>query len=155
MSSRPKPTAHRTSAAYKPTECLFSNSSDQISPLAIYKIIEKGFALKEVQLMVSPTKLYTSALILEKIIGGSLRGYQRALKRNARLSSKKSAVVFQYAKGLELAITVFGSLDLAEQWLGRPCKYLEGITPVDALDNYFGYKAVEDYLKKILYGIYQ
>lgn len=155
MSSRPKHTAHRTAAAYKPTEYLFSNSINQSSPLTAYTIIEKGFALKDVQAMVSPSQLYTSALILEKIIGGSLRAYKRALQRNARLSSKKSAVVFQYAKGLELAITVFGSLDLAEQWLSRPCKYLNGITPIDALDNYLGYKAVEDYLEKILYGIYQ
>lgn len=140
---------------YMPTKQLFSNAIDQRNQLSIYAAIKEGFALRDVQAMISISQLYTSSLILEKIIGGSRRKCQRAVQSNAKLGAQKSAVAFQYARGLELAITVFGSIHLADQWLGRPCKYLDDIIPIEALENYFGYLAIEAYLKNIKYGIYQ
>lgn len=155
MSSKPKTKTHKTAKIYKPTEHLFPNAIDQYNPMSIYAALKDGFALKDVQAMISISQLYTSSLILEKIIGGSQRECRRAVQRNAKLSAQKSAVVFQYARGLELAISVFGSRHQADQWLGRPCKYLDDIIPAEALENYFGYLAVEAYLENIRYGVYQ
>ena len=63
-------------------------------------------------------------------------------------------VEIRYAKVLEHAINVFGSQQLAEEWLGRPCKFLEGGVPLDMLDNPIGFRAVEDYLDRVQYGVY-
>ncbi|HDQ4464499.1 TPA: DUF2384 domain-containing protein [Pseudomonas aeruginosa] len=145
----------KVAASYKPTDYLFSSIIKQNGSLSIYKAIVEGFALKDVEAMISASQLYTSARILEKIIGGSRKGCKRALQGNVRLSAQKSAVAFQYAKGLELAIKVFGDRYLADQWLGRPCKYLDDIIPLEALDNSFGYLAIEAYLENVIYGVYQ
>ena len=64
-------------------------------------------------------------------------------------------MAFQFARVLEHAISVFGSLKLAEEWLGRPCRYLDGEVPLDVIDNPIGFQTVEDYLQRIEYGVYQ
>jgi len=50
---------------------------------------------------------------------------------------------------------VFGSQPLAEEWLGRPSQFLRGGVPLDMIDNPVGFQAVEDYLERIEYGVYQ
>ena len=50
---------------------------------------------------------------------------------------------------------MFGDQQLAEQWLSRPCKYLDGDIPLDVIHNPMGFQAVEDYLERIKYGVYQ
>src|SRR3546814_6105491 len=59
-------------------------------------------------------------------------------RQPAHLNSQQSAVAFQYAKVLEHAMNVFGTQKLAEEWLGRPCKHLDGDVPLDVIDNPFG-----------------
>ncbi|AIN60110.1 MULTISPECIES: antitoxin Xre/MbcA/ParS toxin-binding domain-containing protein [Pseudomonas] len=146
--------ANETALSYKPTDYLSPNIIKQNNSLSVYKAVVEGFALKDVEAMISTSQLYTSARILEKIFGGTKKGCQRALQENVRLSAQKSAVAFQYAKGLELAIKVFGDRQLADQWLGRPCKYLDGIIPLEALENPIGYIAIEAYLENVMYGVY-
>jgi len=86
----------------------------------------------------------------------TIRTIQRQGSRQpAHLNSQQSAVAFQYAKVLEHAMNVFGTQKLAEEWLGRPCKHLDGDVPLDVIDNPFGFQAVEDYLERIEYGVYQ
>lgn len=154
MTNKLKVKADDVALNYKPTDYLSPGIIEQNNPLSVYKAVVEGFALKDVEAMTSISQLYTSARILEKIIGGTKKGCERA-QGNVRLSAQKSAVAFQYAKGLELAIKVFGDRQLADQWLGRPCKYLDGIIPFEALEHSVGYIAIEAYLEKVMYGVYQ
>jgi uncharacterized protein (DUF2384 family) len=43
---------------------------------------------------------------------------------------------------------------LAEEWLGRPCKYLEGDAPLAVVDNALGFQVVQDYLNRIEVALY-
>lgn len=143
-------------AARRPTEYLFQSDSDQLSPVMVYRLTVKGFDLKDVQDMLAISDLYSTKKIMSRIVGKSIRTIQRqGSKQPVHLNSQQSAVAFQYAKVLEHAINVFGTQKLAEEWLGRPCKYLDGDVPLDVIDNPVGFQAVEDYLERIEYGVYQ
>lgn len=75
--------------------------------------------------------------------------------RSAVDEAAASAAALQYAKMLDRAINVFGNQMLAEEWLGRPCKYLDGDVPKDVIDNPVRFQAVEGYLERIEHGVYQ
>lgn len=141
----------------RPTEYLLQVDAGQLSQVMVYKLTVKGFELKDVQDMLSTSDLYSTNKVMSRIIGKSIRTLQRqgSSKQPAHLNAQQSAVAFQYAKVLEHAIHVFGTQKLAEEWLGRPCKYLEGDVPLNVIDNPIGFQTVEDYLERIEYGVYQ
>lgn len=93
---------------------------------------------------------------MNRIVGKPSRtaGCQGSSKQPAHPDSQQSTVAFQYAKVMEHAIKVFGTQKLAEEWLGSPCKYLGGNVPLNIVENPVGFWAVEDYLKRIEYGVY-
>ncbi|MGU0800372.1 antitoxin Xre/MbcA/ParS toxin-binding domain-containing protein [Pseudomonas aeruginosa] len=76
------------------------------------------------------------------------------LKKPVRLPPRQSAIALQYARTLEQALTVFGTIDLAGTWLSRPCNRLDGEVPLNIVDNSLGFRAVRDYLGRIEYGLY-
>ena len=103
-----------------------------------------------------PYGLYSTKKIMSRIMSKSTRKIQRqGIKQPAHLNSQQSAMALHHAKVLEHAINVFGNQKLAEEWLGRPCKYLNGNVPLDVIDNPAGFQAIEDYLERIEYGVYQ
>lgn len=75
--------------------------------------------------------------------------------RSAVDEAAASAATLQYAKVLDRAINVFGNQLLAEEWLGRPCRYLDGDVPQNVIDNPERFQAVDAYLERIKYGVYQ
>ena len=107
--------------------------------------------------MLSISDLYSAEKILSRIVSKSARTIQRQSKGNqtVRLNSLQSALAFQYATILERAIKVFGTQKLAEEWLGRPCKYFDGEIPLDVVGNPVGFQVVNDYLERVEYGVYQ
>tara|TARA_Y100000815_G_C12982117_1_gene364591 strand:- start:168 stop:542 length:375 start_codon:yes stop_codon:yes gene_type:complete len=123
----------------------------------VYKLTAEGFEMKDVQDMLSISDLYSAEKVLTRIVGKSARTIQRQSKGNqtVRLSSVQSAVAFQFATLLERATKVFGTQMLAEEWLGRPCRYLEGEIPLDVVSNPVGFQVVNDCLERIEYGVYQ
>ena len=64
-------------------------------------------------------------------------------------------VKIPYAQALGHAIEVFGSQSLAEEWLSKPCKYLDGHVPLELIDNSMGFQVVTNYLSRIAHGVYQ
>ncbi|WP_449430489.1 antitoxin Xre/MbcA/ParS toxin-binding domain-containing protein [Pseudomonas putida] len=141
----------------KPTEYLLRLDSGHLSMVMIYQLAAKGFELKDVQDMLAISELFSTKKIMSRIVGKSIRTIQRqgSSKQPVHLNAQQSAVAFQYAKVLEHATQVFGTQELAEEWLGRTCKYLGGEVPLDLIDNPVGFQAVEDYLERIEYGVYQ
>jgi putative toxin-antitoxin system antitoxin component (TIGR02293 family) len=106
--------------------------------------------------MLAVSALLSTKQIMSRIVGKSPRTMQRqSSKQPARLNPQQSAVAFQYAKVFEHAMSVYGTQTLAEEWLGRPCKYLDGNVPLDVIDNTLGFQAVEAYLERVQYGVYQ
>jgi putative toxin-antitoxin system antitoxin component (TIGR02293 family) len=144
-------------APSKPTEYLLRGNSGQLSQVMVYRLVAEGFALRDVQEMLSISDLYSKKEILARILGKSISTIRRQRRSNgqARLNSYQSAVAFQYATVLEHAIDIFGTQRLAEEWLGRKCRYLDGEIPLDVIDNPLGFQAVKVYLEGIKYGTYQ
>lgn len=145
------------SSAKTPMVYLTQADTQSLSHLDILRLVQAGFSLDDVRAMVASSGLYTSRKVLERIIGKSIRTIQRQsrLKNAVRLTAQQSAVAFQYAKALELAVSVFGSQALAEQWLNRPCRHLAGIVPFEMIDTSLGYNVVVEYLERIRSGVYQ
>ncbi|MGY1449375.1 antitoxin Xre/MbcA/ParS toxin-binding domain-containing protein [Pseudomonas chlororaphis] len=141
----------------KPTEFLIGVHPVPPSSLRLYLLVRAGFPLTDVKAMVSSSALYSRADILKRVVGRSIRTVQRKAQESgeARLNAHQSAVAFQYARALEDAIAVFGSQQLAEAWLGRPCRHLEGYVPLDMVENAVGFQSVESYLQRVEMGIYQ
>jgi len=144
-------------AAQPPMFLLTQVESGSLSQLDILRLVQAGFALSDVQAMVHSSFLFKARKLLEQIMGKSARTIQRlsAPHNQVRLNPRQSAVAVQYAQGLDLAVTVFGSQALAEHWLGRPCKHLSGMVPFEMLDSSVGFQVVVDYLERARVGVYQ
>lgn len=104
-----------------------------------------------------------SSLVALKIIAALSRDEMITLRtcrmpqwmRSAVDEAAASAADLLYAKVRDRAIDVFGNQRLAEEWLGRPCRYLDGDVPQDVIDNPERLQTVEAYLERIKYGVYQ
>ena len=131
----------------KPTWFLIHTDAGQLSDYDIYKRTTEGFHRHDVDALISAYQPLAHKKITSRIIGKSIRTLQRqnSSGRSERLDALQSAVAFH----------VFGDQQLAEQWLSRPCKYLDGDIPLDVIHNPMGFQAVEDYLERIKYGVYQ
>ncbi|QLG96428.1 DUF2384 domain-containing protein [Pseudomonas yamanorum] len=143
--------------ARTPTEYLTQTQNDQINLLNIFLLVKEGFALSDVQAMLSISELYSSTKVMRRIFGKSIRTIKRqgSNEKTARLNAQQSTVAFQYAKALEHATSVFGTQRLAEEWLDRPCRHLAGNVPLELIDNSLGFQVVEEYLKQVELGVYQ
>ncbi len=143
--------------AHRPTFHLTRAETGSLSHLDILHLVQAGFALGDVQALVSSSRLFKARKLLERIMGKSARTIQRLsnLSEQARLNAQQSAIAFQYAQGLELAVMVFGSQTLAENWMGQPCMHLSGMVPFEMLDTSVGFKVVVDYLERVRLGVYQ
>ncbi|KIQ60787.1 hypothetical protein RL74_03815 [Pseudomonas fluorescens] len=143
-------------ASRKPTEVLLQGRKGD-ERLLIIRYAQEGFYLSDVKEMLSTSTLYLEHDLVQRITGKSVRTVQRLAKETQpiRLNPQQSTVAFQYAQVLEQAINVFGSQSLAEDWLRKPCKYLDGHVPLELIDNALGFQVVEDYLTRIEHGVYQ
>ncbi|WP_080899375.1 antitoxin Xre/MbcA/ParS toxin-binding domain-containing protein [Pseudomonas amygdali] len=143
--------------ALTPTECLTKGHIGRLSSSGVVSLILCGFEINDVLVMISMSNLYSQPQVTERILGNTIRSMRRQLNRDnsVRLSAHQSAVAFQYAEMLERASGVFGEQASAEDWLSRPCPYLDGLTPLDLIDNAIGFRVVKDYLDRVELGIYQ
>lgn len=145
-----------TDVARKPTEVLLHGRKGD-ERLLIIRYTQEGFYLSDVKDMLSTSALYMEHDLVQRITGRSVRTVQRLAKETKpiRLNQQQSTVAFQYAQTLEHATNVFGSQSLAEDWLKKPCKYLDGYVPLELIDSSLGFQVVEDYLTRIEHGVYQ
>ena len=139
-----------------PTEVLLNGRKGDTRMLII-RYTQEGFELSDVRDMLSTSDLYMAHGLVQRITGKSVRTVQRLAKETkpVRLNQQQSTVAYQYAQALEHAINVFGNQQLAEDWLKKPCKYLDGNIPLELIDNSLGFQVVEDYLTRIEHGVYQ
>jgi putative toxin-antitoxin system antitoxin component (TIGR02293 family) len=70
------------------------------------------------------------------------------------LTPEQSTRALYYAEVLEMATEVLGSRELAEQWMVKPARGLDGELPIDLISNSVGYELVTDFLTRMDYGVY-
>ncbi|EJM06383.1 MULTISPECIES: MbcA/ParS/Xre antitoxin family protein [unclassified Pseudomonas] len=157
MAYRIAHTAVSTPLVRKPTEYLTHVGIQELNELNIFLLAKEGFAVKDAEAMVSLSELYLSLRVIERIVGkpGRRKKGKGGEFDTDRLSVLQSAIAFQYAKVLEDAMSVFGTLRLAEEWLAKPCRHLAGNIPLDLVSNPLGFQVVENYLERLELGVYQ
>lgn len=128
------------------------NSDDRME---IYRAVRNGFPLQSVLDMIENCEVYKQRGVLSKIVGASDRTLARRLKTpNEALTAEQSTRALNYAEVLEKATDVLGSRELAEQWMVKPARGLDGEVPIDLISNSVGYELVTDFLTRIEYGVY-
>lgn len=128
------------------------NSDDRME---IYRAVKNGFPLQSVLDMIEHSEVYKQRGVLSKIVGASDRTLARRLKTpNEALTAEQSTRALNYAEVLEKATEVLGSRELAEQWMVKPARGLDGEIPIDLISNSVGYELVTDFLTRIEYGVY-
>lgn len=73
MVSSSTQTAKSTPPERKPTEYLTQVNIEQLSQLSIFLLAKEGFALKDVNAMLSASELYSSLSISGRIVGKPIR----------------------------------------------------------------------------------
>jgi putative toxin-antitoxin system antitoxin component (TIGR02293 family) len=92
---------------------------------------------------------------LEKAVGMSLRTFQRLKDMPEKhLNVEQSGRAWKFASILAKATAVFGSQQEAELWLERPAVGLNQERPIDLLQTPAGVELVEDFLRRLEYGVY-
>lgn len=145
------------SSPRRPTDYLLLEDADNCSLLMIYRHIMGGFAMKGVEALLASCVLQSTRRTMIRALGVSTRTAERHrnIRGDVRLTPQQSALAFQYAQVLELSTSVFGKQTRAEEWLGRPCRSLDGNVPLIMVENVFGAQAVDNYLRRIEMGVYQ
>ncbi|MGE8187367.1 type II RES/Xre toxin-antitoxin system antitoxin [Pseudomonas sp. NPDC086278] len=123
--------------------------------MAIYRAVKNGFPLQSVLDMIDNSEVFKQRGVLSRIMGTSDRMLARRLKTpDEALTAEQSTRALNYAEVLEKATQLLGSRELAEQWMVKPARGLEGETPIDLISNSVGHELVTDLLTRIEYGIY-
>lgn len=123
--------------------------------MEIYRAVRNGFPLQSVIDMIEHSDVYKRYGVLSRIVGASDRTLARRLKSPEEvLTCEQSTRALYYAEVLEKATDVLGSRELAEQWMVKPARGLDGEMPIDLISNSVGYELVTDFLTRIEYGVY-
>ena len=147
----------RMSATHRPPQMVSILLTGKISDdrMDIYRAVKNGFSLQSVLNMIENSTVYKQSGVLSKIVGASDRTLARRLKTpNEALTPEQSTRALNYAEVLEKATDVLGSRELAEQWMVKPARGLDGETPIDLISNSVGYELVNDFLTRMEYGVY-
>ncbi|EGH94858.1 hypothetical protein [Pseudomonas syringae] len=106
----------RPRQARGPTETLTKRPLEELGDLDLVILVMQGFALQDVQMMLSSSTLYTNRDVIELITGKSQRRVNHLLNSGQamdRLNAQQSAIAFQFAKTLEHAIAVLDTQAMA------------------------------------------
>ncbi|MFT4112544.1 antitoxin Xre/MbcA/ParS toxin-binding domain-containing protein [Silvibacterium sp.] len=87
-------------------------------------------------------------------LGIPQRTLTRRLSQHARLTAEESDRAARMARVIALASEVLGSDEKASSWLNTPNRALRAKAPIDEIGTDPGYRAVEEVLYAIAYGMY-
>lgn len=129
--------------------------TDTDDRMEVFRATKLGFSLGSVVDLVESVDAFKRNNVLSKIVGLSDRTLARRMKnKDESLSQEQSARALYYAEVLEKAQAVFGTRQLAEEWMIKPALGLDGESPIDLLSNPVGYELVTDFLHRLEYGVY-
>lgn len=125
------------------------------SPLDAHDALVQGLPSAAVDHLVGRLTNLRDPDSLEKILGMSLRTFQRRRDAGSKpLSHEQSARTWKFAELLAKATEVFGSQQEAERWMAQPAIALEQRRPIDLLTTPAGAEMVEDLLARLEHGVY-
>ncbi len=127
------------------------------SPLEAHELLSDGLPGAALTHLVANLLVLRNQGSLEKAVGMSLRTFQRRRDPAAKtkpLTSEQSSRTWKFAEILTRATEVFGSQAEAEAWMERPATGLEQRRPIDLLTTPAGVEIVEDFLRRLDYGVY-
>jgi len=113
--------------------------------------IEKGLPFTEIEALRGELDEPLESLGRHLSISRSTLQRRRAERR---LSPQESDRVLRFCRLLRHAVSVFGDLDRARQWLKFPQRGLGGAVPLDYASTEVGAREVENLLGRIDYGVY-
>ena len=124
-------------------------------PLDVHEVLSRGLPREALTHLISNVAVLHNHALLQLAIGVSLRTSQRMKAASGKpLSPEQSGRAWKFAVILTQAIKVFGSQEDAEEWLQRPAMGLDQQRPIDLLATPAGVTLVEDFLKRLEYGVY-
>lgn len=125
------------------------------SPLDAHEMLLRGLPAKSLTYLIDRLVVLRRTTSLEKAVGMSLRTFQRRKDAPAKpLNPEQSGRAWKFAEILAKATEVFGSQEEAERWLERSATGLDGRRPIDLLATPAGVEVVEDFLRRLEYGVY-
>jgi putative toxin-antitoxin system antitoxin component (TIGR02293 family) len=125
------------------------------SPLDVHELLRRGLPGRALSHLVENLLVLQMTASLERAVGMSLRTFQRRKEAPAKpLSQEQSGRTWKFAEILAKATAAFGSQQEAEQWLERPAMGLDQRRPIDLLATPAGAELVEDFLRRLEYGVY-
>lgn len=126
------------------------------TPLEAHESIQHGFPSKSLVVFVQRFPAIGREDTIDKVVGVSLRTFQRHKKPGARerLSREQSGKLYKAAEIVAKAVDVLGTPEAAERFLEEPTMALEGQRPIDLLSTPVGAELVEKHLGRVDYGVY-
>ncbi len=127
------------------------------NPLEAHELLSDGLPGAALTHLVGNLLVLRNQDSLEKAVGMSLRTFQRRRDPAAKarpLTAEQSGRTWKFAEILAKATEVFGSQAEAEAWMERPAIGLEQHRPIDLLTTPAGVEIVEDFLRRLEYGVY-
>jgi len=118
--------------------------------------IQRGFPSKSLLVFVRSFPSLGREDTIDKVVGVSLRTFQRHKKAGAteRLNREQSGKLYKAAEILAKAVDVFGSTEAAERFLEEPAMALDSLRPIELLSTPAGAELVERHLGRLEYGVY-
>ena len=124
--------------------------------LEAHESIQRGFPSRSLLVFVSEFPTIGREDTIDKVVGVSLRTFQRHKKAGAkdRLNREQSGKLYKAAEIVAKAVDVLGSHEAAERFLEEPALALDGKRPIDLLSTPAGVELVDRHLTRIDYGVY-
>ena len=89
------------------------------------------------------------------MIGVSSRTLERQRAAPDRpMPADVASRTWMLAETIAKAAEVFGGLEQAEEWMGKPSMGLDGSRPIEMLQTVQGAEVVNDFLGRLEYGVY-
>jgi len=124
-------------------------------PLKRHQLMLEGLSYRHLRYLASKLSVISGAESLEKAVGISLRTFQRHRQDDdARLDPHQSGRLWTFSSILVKAMHVFGSQEAAERWLTELTPGLDGQRPLDLLASPPGVGIVDDYIERLVHGVY-
>jgi putative toxin-antitoxin system antitoxin component (TIGR02293 family) len=124
-------------------------------PLDAHELLLRGLPAKALTCLIGNLRVIRGAASLDKVLGMSLRTFQRRRDEPASLlTPEQSGRAWKFAEILAKATAIFGSQEDAERWIERPATGLNQRRPIDLMATPAGVALVEDFLERLEYGVY-
>ena len=126
----------------------------EITGLTAHDLVTKGVSVAAVKEVMDSFNIITDAQIHE-VLGISAKTLQRRSTSGAKtLDSNASDRALRLVSVTRQAISVLGSQEAAERWLGSAAIGLDRRRPIDLLKSTEGCELVKTLLTRMEYGVY-